>query len=141
MQNIPVNIGLLFRDDALCRSHPGEANPPRAVRGKIRNARVARCRQLLADIAASRDLTVDDIRGYAVDEYLLQARKDFAIAASTLGLGCLVIGKLINRDQTMVRYYINPAQRMKRLARNRRNRLHARNRPEPGCDKAAGTIG
>jgi chromosomal replication initiation ATPase DnaA len=83
--------------------------------------RFAQGRELLLQLAKSRDVLPSDVMGHYNSDYLIRIRKDFCLRAKEMGLGCISIGKILNRDHTTVLYHLSPAmQARKTEARSRR---------------------
>lgn len=76
-------------------------------------------RKMLKDLAVERKAAVRDIIGRYNEPQFVALRVEFIKRASALGLGCITIGKIIERHHGTVLYHLKPAMR----ARKREQRL------------------
>jgi len=90
-------------------------------------------RKMLKELAADRKVAVRDIVGRYNEPQFVALRVEFIKRASALGLGCITIGRILERDHTTVLYHLKPemqvrknAQRLRTAAKIAREVQHAR---------------
>jgi hypothetical protein len=77
-----------------------------------------RCRELLAEFCASRDVLLEDMVGHDRDQFLVEARRDFCNVAKEAGFGPILTGKALHRSHWTVQYHTKPAMRARKKAFN-----------------------
>lgn len=65
-------------------------------------------RQMLKDLAGERKAAVRDIVGRYNEPQFVALRVEFIKRASALGLGCITIGRILERDHTTILYHLKP---------------------------------
>lgn len=71
-------------------------------------------RKLLEDMAKERRACMRDITGRYNYPFLVEIRRDFCIRAKGLGLGCVMIGKILHRSPWTVLYHLKPEMRVRK---------------------------
>ena len=90
--------------------------------------RFSKGKAVLLELSKSRNVLLSDITGRYNSDYLVGIRKEFCLRAKELGLGCISIGKILDRDHTTVLYHLSPAmQARKTKNRSRRTALYVDN--------------
>lgn len=77
-------------------------------------------RKMLKELAAERKAAVRDIVGRYNDSQFVALRVEFIKRASALGLGCITIGRILERDPTTVLYHLSPSMQARKSAQRLR---------------------
>ncbi len=82
--------------------------------------RAQKARKLLKNMAKKKNIDMKSITGPYHFKYLVDIRKEFIHKAYDLGLGMVLIGRILNRNHSTIAYHTDPELR-------RRKRLRYRN--------------
>lgn len=77
-------------------------------------------RKMLADLARERKSAVRDIVGRYSEPQFVALRVEFMRRASALGLGCVTIGRIVERSPWTVQYHLKPKMRERKKAQRAR---------------------
>lgn len=77
-------------------------------------------RQMLKDLAVERKAAVRDIVGRYNEPQFVALRVEFIKRASALGLGCIAIGRILERDHTTVLYHLSQEMQVRKSAQRLR---------------------
>lgn len=75
---------------------------------------------LLTQLSKHYNVDIPSIRSTARFDYLVKIRREFCHRAYALGLGRIIIGKLLWRDPETVAYHMCPAMRARKELQRRR---------------------
>lgn len=99
------------------RDNPGK-KLPRSI--AIMAVQRREARKALVELAKERQMAVRDIVGRYNYPEIVAVRTEFMRRASAMGLGCIMIGRILDRNYTTVLYHLNdwkPRKRAWRLAK------------------------
>lgn len=71
---------------------------------------------IIIHVCKKSNLFFDDIRGDCKNKKLVEARIEIAERLSRLGLSQIAIGKIINKDRTVVLYYLHKGRRVPKVS-------------------------
>lgn len=77
-------------------------------------------RKMLKELAVERKAAVRDIVGRYNEPQFVALRVEFMRRASALGLGCISIGRIVERSPWTVQYHLSPRMRERKRAQRKR---------------------
>lgn len=77
-------------------------------------------RKMLKELAAERKVAMRDIVGRYNEPQFVALRVEFIKRASALGLGCISIGRIVERSPWTVQYHLKPEMRARKQAQRLR---------------------
>lgn len=77
-------------------------------------------RKMLKELAIERKAAIRDIVGRYNEPQFVALRVEFIKRASALGLGCISIGRILERDHTTILYHLKPEMQVRKSAQRLR---------------------
>jgi len=106
----------------------------------VRILRARRAQVLLQHVARRFGFTVEQMRKDVRDSRLVAARREYCARVDAEGIGSVISGKILGRNQGTIRYHLSPAMQQARQERYHLKKEKARERTETPDTAAADGI-